>query len=225
MDYGAHFFAYSQSAAYGIVAIKLLTVMASLGIGTAATWLARKSKDRKGLEAHVVLLSMLVIAVIQGATQALENMIVHMRRDDQYKKQQLSSSSCDGENMANEEHLEGHAAWNRHRTRSGFYSTTKNSPMRKVKEWLRRKGCCMCCGGIWWGSGEHFSADSFDKQLESQATGGDQGDDGREIEMKNNDESSRVDESGVSMSFIDSLTSQNSATTTSSISEEYHFTI
>ena len=98
--------------------------------------------------------------------------------------------------------------------------------MRKVKEWLRRKGCCMCCGGIWWGSGEHFSADSFDKQLESQATGGDQGDDGREIEMKNNDESSCVDESGASsMSFIDSLTSQNSATTTSSISEEYHFTI
>lgn len=67
-----HFFAYSKRSAYYIMGTKIATMVATVYLGLTPA----------NLQAHEILLIIFSIALVQGVTQAIENMIVHARRQD-----------------------------------------------------------------------------------------------------------------------------------------------
>jgi len=73
-DYMKHFYEYSASSAYIIQGMKLLT----LAILLAMVWIP----DYVDMQAHELFLVLLAVTIVQGLLQTLENMIVHMRRQD-----------------------------------------------------------------------------------------------------------------------------------------------
>jgi hypothetical protein len=71
-EYIWHFFNYSQRSVYYIIGSKCATILAMLVLAFT---------DHQ-LKSHALLLAILAITMVQGLTQTIENMIMHVRKQD-----------------------------------------------------------------------------------------------------------------------------------------------
>jgi hypothetical protein len=76
-NYIWHFFNYSKRSVYYIIGTKIATVAGMLALAMA---------DHH-LRSHELLLAILAITVVQGLTQTLENMIMHVRKQESLEGQ------------------------------------------------------------------------------------------------------------------------------------------